>query len=114
MDAPTFWETLSLSAGRLRSFKPAATRHHFITGAQKNTVFGPIQNALRHASLRKNVKNDAPAGWFMKAWNFDAPADAAAPDMAQECVETEWGDLKKERDTKSNDRPTAVLQLTKL
>ena len=39
--APRFWDTLSFSAGRERSFKPAATRHHFINGAQKNTVFGP-------------------------------------------------------------------------
>lgn len=23
----------------------------------------------------------APAGWFMNAWNLDAPADVAAPDM---------------------------------
>jgi hypothetical protein len=33
---------LSLSAGRLKSFTPAATRHHFINGAQKKTVFGPV------------------------------------------------------------------------
>ena len=41
MHLPRFWETLSLSAGLLRSFKPAPTRHHFMNGAQKNTVFGP-------------------------------------------------------------------------
>jgi hypothetical protein len=40
-DEPTFCDTLSFSAGRVRSFIPAATRHHFINGAQKNTVFGP-------------------------------------------------------------------------
>lgn len=40
--APTFCDTLSFSAGRCKSFNPAATRHHFITGAQKNTVFGPV------------------------------------------------------------------------
>ena len=40
-DAPRFWDTLSLSAGRERSFRPAATRHHFMIGAQKKTVFGP-------------------------------------------------------------------------
>ena len=39
--APRFCETLSLSAGLARSFNPAATKHHFIIGAQKNTVFGP-------------------------------------------------------------------------
>jgi hypothetical protein len=38
---PIFWETLSFSAGRLRSFTPAATKHHFIKGAQKKTVLGP-------------------------------------------------------------------------
>lgn len=40
--SPTFCETLSLSAGRPRSLRPAPTRHHFMRGAQKNTVFGPI------------------------------------------------------------------------
>jgi hypothetical protein len=39
--APRFCDRLSFSAGRRRSLTPAATRHHFITGAQKNTVFGP-------------------------------------------------------------------------
>lgn len=39
--APMFCDTLSFSAGRERSLMPAATRHHFITGAQKKTVFGP-------------------------------------------------------------------------
>lgn len=60
----TFWETLSLSAGRDKSFRPAKTRHHFIKGAQKNTVLGP-------------------AGWFIKFWNREAPAEAAAPDMVE-------------------------------
>ena len=40
--APTFCDTLSLSAGLERSFKPAATKHHFMIGAQKNTVLGPV------------------------------------------------------------------------
>jgi len=57
-----FWDTLSFSAGRLRSFIPAATKHHFIKGAQKNTVLGP-------------------AGWFMNEENLETLADAAAPDM---------------------------------
>lgn len=35
------WEKLSFSAGLARSASPAITRHHFIVGAQKNTVFGP-------------------------------------------------------------------------
>ena len=41
--SPTFCETLSLSAGRPRSLRPAPTRHHFMRGAQKNTVFGPVR-----------------------------------------------------------------------
>jgi len=62
-----FCDTESLSAGRARSFTPAATRHHFMRGAQKKTVFGP-------------------AGWFMKDWNLDADALAAAPDIFEsEC-----------------------------
>jgi len=64
-----FWERLSLSAGRDMSFSPAATRPHFINGAQKNTVLGP-------------------AGWFMKAVNFEAPAEAAGPDIVDW---DEWG-----------------------
>lgn len=58
----TFCDALSLFAGRLKSFKPAATKHHFINGAQKNTVFGP-------------------AGWFKKAVNLEGTAEAAAPDI---------------------------------
>lgn len=58
----TFCDTLSLSAGRLKSFTPAATRHHFINGAQKKTVFGP-------------------AGWFINADSFDPAAADAAPDI---------------------------------
>ena len=40
-DLPTLCATLSLSAGLLRSLKPAVTRAHFAIGAQKTTVFGP-------------------------------------------------------------------------
>lgn len=36
----TFWFTLSFSAGRDRSFTPAATRAHFAMGAQKKMVLG--------------------------------------------------------------------------
>jgi len=57
-----FCDTLSFSAGRFRSFNPAATRHHFIMGAQKKMVLGP-------------------AGWFMNAVNLEAPTDAAVPDI---------------------------------
>lgn len=46
------------------SFKPAATKHHFISGAQKNTVLGP-------------------AGWFTNAENLEGTAEAAAPDIFQ-------------------------------
>lgn len=51
---PMFCETLSFSAGRARSRMPAATRAHFIIGAQKNTVFGPN---------RVSVKNGIPLGY---------------------------------------------------
>lgn len=40
---PTFWETLSLSAGRVKSLSPAPTKHHFMRGDQKNTVLGPAK-----------------------------------------------------------------------
>jgi hypothetical protein len=40
-NVPMFCDRLNFSAGRERSFNPAATRPHFINGAQKNTVFGP-------------------------------------------------------------------------
>jgi len=58
-----FWETLSLSAGRLKSFKPATTKAHFIIGAQKNTVFGPT-------------------GWFMKALKREDAAFATGADIS--------------------------------
>lgn len=37
-----FCDMLNFSAGLLKSLIPAATRHHFIRGAQKNTVLGPV------------------------------------------------------------------------
>ena len=43
---PTFWDILSFSAGRLKSFRPAATSNHFANGAQKNTVFGPAYSQI--------------------------------------------------------------------
>jgi len=61
----TFWLIDNLSAGRAISLRPAATRHHFIKGAQKNTVLGP-------------------AGWFINDWNFEPVAAAAAPDILEE------------------------------
>jgi hypothetical protein len=86
---PTFWDTESFSAGRLRSFSPAATRHHFMRGAQKNTVFGPVQTTTAHrCTCQFNLVGythifslDAPAGWFMNDWNREADALAAAPDI---------------------------------
>jgi len=33
-----FWDVLSLSAGQLKSFRPAATKHHFISGAVSQSV----------------------------------------------------------------------------
>jgi hypothetical protein len=35
--------------------------------------------------LRKSIGVGLPAGWFMKAWSFEAPADAAGPDMELWC-----------------------------
>src|SRR6266702_4485316 len=43
---PRFCDAESLSAGRARSFTPAATRHHFMRGAQKKTVLGPAQHRV--------------------------------------------------------------------
>jgi len=43
---PRFCDMLNLSAGRDRSFNPAATRHHFIIGAQKKTVLGPGKSRM--------------------------------------------------------------------
>lgn len=56
-DTPTFWVTLSFSAGRERSFTPAATRHHFIIGAQKNTVLGPRYARPQPASAYSKREN---------------------------------------------------------
>lgn len=39
---PVFCDTESLSADRVKSFTPAATRAHFIIGAQKKMVLGPV------------------------------------------------------------------------
>lgn len=94
-DAPKFCDTLSFSAGRDKSFSPAATKHHFIIGAQKNTVFGPSYQHSKFARGKSGIQKPrtsdadqvrkgrvaAPAGWFINAWKRDAPADAAAPDM---------------------------------
>lgn len=107
--APRFCGTLNFSAGRERSLRPAATRHHFITGAQKNTVFGPdwctalwyLRRACgawtrsfaaeadglgQRGSRRVTALRDAPAGWFMNAEKRDAPTDAAGPDIVR-CAE---------------------------
>jgi hypothetical protein len=64
--APRFCDKLSFSAGRRRSFTPAATKHHFIMGAQKNTVFGPMpsyadRNVERRRSCRVNVVTGSAA-----------------------------------------------------
>jgi hypothetical protein len=84
--APKFCDTLNLSAGRVRSLRPAPTKHHFINGAQKNTVLGPT---ILKKRMNKGIENDSdlnevilPAGWFMKACSREDPTDAAAPDMA--------------------------------
>ena len=81
---PRFWDTLSLSAGRVRSFTPAATKHHFIIGAQKNTVLGPnVFAGDKNVSLCESLKS-SPAGWFMNEENLETLADAAGPDMCGE------------------------------
>ena len=48
--------------------------------------FGWRENEGRDNSVRcRSIKlqTSAPAGWFMKDWNLEAPADAAAPDIAK-------------------------------
>ena len=82
--SPTFWDMLSLSAGRFKSFKPAATKHHFINGAQKNTVFGPDEENSS-GEVNSPWVSDIPAGWFKKDANFEGTAEAAAPDMFKDC-----------------------------
>jgi len=81
-----FCDRESFSAGRLISFSPAATRHHFIRGAQKKTVLGPVRhNANPTKSVGPHVRTSGwsgvPTGWFMNDWNLDADALAAAPDI---------------------------------
>jgi len=44
---PRFCGTESFSAGLDRSLRPAATKHHFIRGAQKKTVLGPKELKTR-------------------------------------------------------------------
>lgn len=56
-DIPRFCDTLSFSAGRERSFTPAATRHHFMSGAQKKTVFGP--GGVNGDSTHRTLWSDA-------------------------------------------------------
>lgn len=54
-------------------------------GAQKKTVLGPVQEwgwgCAKVSQVRRVRWNGAPAGWFMKDWNLDADALAAAPDI---------------------------------
>lgn len=63
------------------SFRPAPTKHHFISGAQKNTVLGPGEECAKLNETFSKMRG-LPAGWFMNAWNLEAPADAAAPDIS--------------------------------
>ena len=69
-----------------------------MSGAQKNTVFGPVSQPYAYAvtaninaegscgvstrSYAAGSVHDAPAGWFMKAWSLEAPAEVAAPDIS--------------------------------
>lgn len=54
-------------------------------GAQKKTVLGPVQEwgwgCAKVSQVGRVRWNGAPAGWFMKDWNLDADALAAAPDI---------------------------------
>lgn len=62
------WVPLILSTGRWRSLNPAITRHHFIIGAQKWTVFGPA-GAFRNRDSTDEfvdiwfVTHEARVGW---------------------------------------------------
>jgi hypothetical protein len=63
----TFCDTLNFSAGREKSFRPAATKPHLASGAQKKivlvlSVFGPGTFRDTHFG---------PAGWFRNDWNLD-------------------------------------------
>ena len=87
MHTPKFCDTLSLSAGRARSFNPAATSPHFINGAQKNTVFGPT--VLNNMNLTNKCCIIIPAGWFTKAENFEVAAEVAAPDILKRDGDTD-------------------------
>lgn len=61
-------------------------------GAQKKTVLGPVQEwgCSRVSQVGRVRWNGAPAGWFMKDWNLDADALAAAPDILL-CKVNAWG-----------------------
>lgn len=51
------WDKLSLSGGRVISEKPAKTKPHLKTGAQKKTVFGPAGWLYRGLSLGGSISS---------------------------------------------------------
>lgn len=58
-NAPKFWETDSFSAGLCKSLTPAATRPHFINGAQKKTVLGPACRKESATSFVRQLGSEA-------------------------------------------------------
>ena len=52
--------------------------------ATKSTgIAGAVKPVPSDADQAGGCRVTAPAGWFMKDWNLEAPADAAAPDIAK-------------------------------
>lgn len=86
----TFWLTESFSGGLVRSLTPAATRHHFIIGAQKKTVEAKEEEKMVYQSTSATLDGKSaaldedylpvfgPAGWFINAWKRDEEPAAAA------------------------------------
>ena len=65
-------------------------RQAHIVGAARRGVHERVrcESDADRACLKRDT---APAGWFMKAWNFEAPAEAAAPDILD--IRNAYGEL---------------------
>ena len=59
----------------LRACQPAIR----VRGKSKCNVEGSCGVSRNYAA---GGVRDAPAGWFMKAWSLEAPAEVAAPDIS--------------------------------
>ena len=59
----------------LRAYQPAIR----VRGKSKCNVEGSCGVSRNYAA---GSVHDAPAGWFMKAWSLEAPAEVAAPDIS--------------------------------